>query len=146
MTSKKLVKNLQNYLAPLVDIPVYCHDSNAPRELPCVVVGYEREEITMRGIPGHFTVSGFVLVMFNGYEDEDNSDGDDVSADVIYALTDRDALAASLNKPVSGMDSRPEADFTLNQLSVRGTDRAIEDNSTAITVNFDAFTVACDVF
>jgi hypothetical protein len=145
MCGKKLVSNLKNYLTPLSDITVYSFDQNATRELPCIVVGYDSEESAIKGNFGHYTVAGWVRIIFQGYEDADNSEADDATDEVIEALCDRESLETSLNAPTSGIDTRPAPDFGIHRLFVRGTTRADEDYSTVVAVSFDAFCVAKDI-
>ena len=143
MCGKKLVSNLVWVLSGSFSIPVYAFDRNHTRELPCIVVSYDSEEGSMPGIYGHYTVSGKVLVAFQGYEDTDNTEADTVAQQVIDIIGNRD-LDTSLNKPLSGTDHRPLSGFGINRLFIRGTNRAIEDSSTVVEVIFDAYCVAKD--
>ena len=144
MTGKKLVKNLSYYLDQSVDIDVYCFDVHTERLLPCVIVGYNSEQPSFPGDHGHYTVSGSVNVLYQGYDDLTNTDADSMAEIVIGLMTDRTALESSLNKPLSGSDSRPLSGFGLNQLFVRGTTREDLDHSTMISINYDAYCVSKD--
>jgi hypothetical protein len=145
MCGKKLVSNLRSYLEPLVDIQVLPFDVNQIRTLPCIVVGYESEEGSILSARGHYTVSGYAKVCYQGYDDETNTDADSTADDVIEALCDSTAIYNSLNKPLSGTDSRPLTGFGMHKLIVRGTSRDDEDHSTTIDIKFDAFCVAKDL-
>lgn len=138
MCGKKLVKNLVSYLTPLFDCPVYAFDSNQIVGLPRVVVGVESEEMSRGGMLGHYTCSGFVMIGVHGREDEGNTLADTLADEAIEALCDRTALEGSLNLP-AGTDERPAADFHLNRLFVRGTERENQESSTFVFVRFDAF-------
>jgi len=144
MVGKKLTVNLKSYLEPLVDVPVYAFDRNESRSIPCLIVGYDSEETTIKGGFGHYTVSGFVDVLFQGYDDQENLDSDSLAFEVADYLADRQALETALNKPLSGSDSRPLTGFGINQLIIRGTQREEQDHSSLVQINFDAFCVAKD--
>jgi len=147
MCGKKLVANLKNYLDPLIDPPVYNFDRNSVKALPCVVVGYESEEGSILGVQGHYTVAGYALVQYQGYEDPSNTFADDMADIVIEALCNKTALLSAMNKPaasLSAVDTRPLSGFGLNGLIVRGTTRDEEDHSTTVTINFDAYCAAKD--
>lgn len=147
MISKKLVKNLTYYLNSLssIEIPVYTFDNHNTRDIPAVIVGYTSEVNSFPGDHGHYTVGGFVNVLFQGYEDLDNVDGDDVADKVNDALCDRQALETALNAPLSGVDPRPANKFGINQLFNRGSTRDDDGHSTEISIQFDAFCVAVDL-
>lgn len=145
MCGKKLVVNLKNYLEPLFDIPVVAFDLNQTRDLPCIVVGYESEEGSILSARGHYTVSGYCRVVYQGYDDPTNGDADSTADEVIEALCDSASLNASLNAPLSGTDTRPLTGFGIHRLFVRGTERENEDHSTIVKINFDAYTVAKDL-
>jgi hypothetical protein len=138
MCGKKIIKNLVAALTPLFDVPVYPFDQNARRDLPCVVVGYDRDEQTREGLAGHYTVGGFVMAAVNGYDDASNEQADALADDAIEALCDD--IEAAINAPDEGEDERPARDFHCNKLFVRGTEREEADSSTLIFVKWDAFT------
>lgn len=145
MCGKPLVKNLVYALglsSNNISIPIYTFDLNQTRELPCIVVSYDSEQSSMAGVYGHYTVSGKVIVAYQGYEDDDNSDADSTAQTVITILNND--IESTLNKPVSGTDMRPVSGFGINRLFVRGTNRIDEDHSTMVEVNFEAFAVAKD--
>lgn len=147
MVGKKLISNLKYYLDPLIDIPVYTFDRNANKELPCVVIGYDGEEGSILGVQGHYTVAGYALVQYQGYEDPDNTFADDMADLVIEALTNKTVLLSVLNKPaaaLSAVDTRPLSGFGLNGLIVRGCSRDEEDHSTTVRINYDAYCAAKD--
>ncbi len=144
MCGKKLVLNLQNYLSPLFSIPVYSFDRNQNREVPCIVLGYDAEEMSFKGAGGHYTVGGFAQVLFQGYEDPENSNADSAADELIDHLCSNN-LRLNLNYPLTGTDSRPVSGFGIHRLSVRGVKRQEEDHSTVIHVDFDAFCVAKDL-
>ncbi|WP_035606208.1 hypothetical protein [Haloferula sp. BvORR071] len=142
MTGKKTVKNLVSYLAPFFEEPVVPFDSNEKRELPFISVGYDNDNQT-ETIPGNYTVSGFVCIGVNGYDDGGNTLADSLADEVIDLLCDRAALEAAMNAP-AGEDERPAKGFHLIRLYVRGTEREEQDSSTFVFVRFDAFTCAFD--
>jgi hypothetical protein len=146
MCGKKLVYNLANYIDSLssISIPVVTFDNHNDTETPSVIVGYSEEEISFPGSHGHYTVSGDVVVIYQGYEDLNNSNADTMAERVIETLCDRNALETALNKPLSGTDTRPMSGFGINQLFVRGTSREDLDHSTQISIRYDAFCSAID--
>jgi hypothetical protein len=143
MCGKKLTLNLQNYLSPIFNIPVYSFDRNRIKEVPCIVVGYDSEESSIKGAFGHYTVGGRIQVVFQGYDDPDTLEADDTADEVIEALCSPD-LNLSVNYPETGTDTRPVSGFGMHQLIVRGVTREDEDHSTLININFEAFCVAKD--
>ncbi len=139
MTGKKLSKNLQYYLQPFVAQPIVLFDRHEERTLPCVIVGYFNETSSLPDPLGHYTVEGGVHVLFQGYDDLNNQDADDVSEILVNALLCRTALLSTVNYPLSGTDTRPASGFHLNQLFLRGVEREDEDHSTTIMINFEAY-------
>jgi len=147
MTGKKLISNLKYYLTPSVNTTIYLSDRNAEKELPCVVLGYDSEEGSIQGIQGHYTVSGYARVEFQGYEDPSNLSADNISNQVVDALSNKTLLLSVMNKPAASStttDSRPLSGFGLNAILIRGITREDEGTSTCIVINFDAYCAACD--
>ena len=147
MTAKKCITNLKYYLDPLIDIPVYTFDRNSVKTLPCVVMGYDSEEGSILGVQGHYTVAGYALVQYQGYEDPDNTFADDMADLVIGALTNKTDLLSAMNKPaasLSAVDTRPLSGFGLNGLIIRGCSRDEEDHSTTVRINYVAYCAAKD--
>lgn len=138
MCGKKLVKNLEYYIDSLeLNIPIYRFDLNSEKELPCIVIGYDSEEATITGYEGHYTVSGFINICVQGYDDFDNSDADAYSDDILDALVDKVTLKSFLN--TSEEDLRPATNFRLNDLFIRSVNRNIEGTSEEISIVFHAF-------
>lgn len=144
MTGKKLVKNLLYYLDPFTTVDTYPFDQHTDITIPRLVVGYDSESPSFPGDHGHYSVGGYVDVVYQGREDSLSEDADSTAQVVIDALCDRTALETSLNKPLSGADARPLSAFGLNQLFIRGVTRDITDHSTTIQIRFDAFCIAKD--
>ena len=146
MTGKKLVKNLKWHLESLsaINIPLYTADQHTERQLPCVVIGYNSEVSSFSGHNGHYTVNGYVLISYQGYEDLENVSADSMAQIVLDAVTDQVAIQTALNLPLSGTDLRPSNIFRLNQLIVRGATRQIEGHSDTVNIEFDAFCAARD--
>lgn len=145
MTGKALTLNLKNYFDGLsaIDINLYAFDVSTDKELPCIVVGYEGETMTFEGGYGHYTVNGYTNICFQGYTDTTNLSADYYTRVLADALNNTD-MFTSVNKPVSGTDTRPLKNFTLNGLFLRGIDRNIEGTSTEISIRFDAYCAAKD--
>lgn len=146
MCGKPLVKNLIAYLESIEDItiPVYAFDRNQEKNLPCIVVGYSGENMSFPGGHGHYTVEGYVNVCVQGYEDDDNTDGDAYADIVIAAVVNNSDLFDAMNKPAVDPDTRPATNFNLNGFFMRGIDRNIDGTSEEISIRFDAFAVAKD--
>lgn len=141
MTGKSLVQNLVTYLDPLISgVPVVTFDRNVKRELPVVAVGYESEEGSIKGIFGHYTVGGRISVIYQGYEDTENTSADSMAQTVISGLSNHDALHSGVN--VSGANPP----FGMHKLFVRGTSREEDDNSTVVNIFYDAYCVAKNLF
>ena len=143
MTGKKLTKNLIQFLSPFFTIPVYSFDRIQQREVPCIVVGYTKEDLKV-GLPGHYTIEGFCKVVFQGYDDSNNVQSDAIATDLSNILTNRSALETALNKPLSGTDTRSMSGCYLYQLFLEDVDREDDDHSTVISLNFRAITANCD--
>lgn len=139
MLGKKLVKNLRYYLDPYFTVPVYTFDQNVTRELPCIVVGFKSETSSFSGNYGHYTVSGSIQVMNQGYEDSDNNISDSLAEQITNCLLNESGLLSAVNVPISGTDTRPASAFHLNALFIRSEDRVDEGTSTVIDISFDAF-------
>jgi hypothetical protein len=147
MLGKSLSKNLSAYystLSGLSGIPIYLHDSNQPRELPCIIVGYGSEEMSFGGGYGHYTVKGYTQAMWQGYEDSTNAQVDAVTNILTTALQNVSGLNAAVNVPSSGIDTRPAKGFCLNGLFIREATREEEGVSTVVNIAYDAFTAAKD--
>jgi hypothetical protein len=146
MCGKKLVNNLTEYVSSLssIDIPVFKFDLNQELELPCVIVGYSKENNSIQGGYGHYTVQGFVMVCTQGYEDETNTIADSYTESIVDSLINKPTLHAYMNAPLSGTDTRPSSAFCLNGLFLRSVERENEGTSTVVTINFDAYTAAKD--
>lgn len=144
MCGEKLSINLVNHFRSLssITIPVFEYDQNNEKTLPCVVVGYDQETLSFPGGHGHFTVSGFTLISYNGYEDRQNTLANQIAETISYELIKKSTLTA-LNAPLSG-DVRPQKGITVNGIILRGSKRAIQGNSTEIELNFDAYCAAID--
>lgn len=148
MLGKSLSKNLSAYystLSGLSGIPIYLHDSNEPKDLPCIVVGYSSEEMSFNGGYGHYTVKGYTQAQFQGYEDRTNAQVDAVTNILVSGLSNQTALFSSVNVPTSGIDTRPAKGFCLNGLFIREATRDEEGVSTVVNIAYDAFTAAKDL-
>lgn len=141
MCGKKLSINLRDVLEDVFDIPVVLFDSGEERPLPCVIVGFEGEDISFAGGAGHYTVHGFVQLAFQGYEDKDNSLVDAAFEALMVALNDSDTLAA-LNAPATGIDTRTAQSTGIHKLSIRSVKTEEDGHSNITHVSFDAFCIA----
>lgn len=144
MLGKPLVNNLTNYFDSIssLNINLYKFDRNQEKNLPCIVIGYDGEDMSFSGGYGHYTVGGFTNICFQGYDDPSNINADYYANIVIDALNNQTALFSAMNKPLSGTDTRPTSAFCLNGLFVRSVDRTIDGTSEEIEIKFDAFCAA----
>jgi hypothetical protein len=148
MLGKSLSKNLSAYystLSGLSGIPIYLHDSNQPKDLPCIVVGYSAEEMSFNGGYGHYTVKGYTQAMWQGYEDSNNAQVDAVTNILVSGLSNQTALFSSVNVPTSGTDTRPAKGFCLNALFIRAAERNEDGLSTVVQIDYDAFCASKDL-
>lgn len=138
MTGKAFCKNLKFYLEPLLDCPVYVYDQNIARDLPCVMVGVETET-QHETLTGNYELKGFIMVATNGYDDEDNSDSDTLS-DTVIDLLKQDEFESTMNAPLSGVDSRPAVNFTMDDIYITGIERRDEESSTFVFIDLEIYT------
>lgn len=146
MTGKPLIRNLKKVTETFIlsAIPVYTYDRNNTRELPCIVISYETETPSFTcGNHGHFTVNGSISVQYQGYEDIDNTDADNMANSIASMLMTWPVLSG-VNRPTSGTDNRPCSGFHMNALFLRSIEREISETSMDINLKFDAFTAARD--
>jgi hypothetical protein len=145
MTGKATVKNLQNYIEPYFpEIPVYTFDQNQTRNLPCIVIGYDDEDGELSYL-GNYTVKTWVSVAYQGYDDPDNNNADSTARDVMIVICNKSLLLSAMNKPTSGTDIRPLTGFGLYDISFPSIKREEEDHSTVVHLDFEFYTVACDL-
>lgn len=146
MYGKKMSKNLKFYLEPLLTENVFLFDRHEDRTLPCVIVGYDNEEGSFSDPRGHYMISGYVAVLYQGYDDPVNFDADKTAEIIANSLTlNKSALLSTVNKPSFGMDTRPVSGFTMHDMFVRQVIREDEDHSTMIKINFDTPCVGIDI-
>lgn len=148
MLGKSLSKNLSSYyskLPSLSGIPIYLHDSNETKDLPCIVIGYSAEEMSFPGGYGHYTVKGYTQAMWQGYEDRDNAQVDIVTNTLTTALQNVSALNGSVNVPLTGSDTRPAKNFCLNALFIRAAERNEDGLSTVVQIDYDGFCAGKDL-
>lgn len=142
MTGKKLTKNLVQYLTPHFNIPVYIFDGSPIRSIPCIVVGYDSEDGELSFL-GNYDVKGSVKVLYQGYDDPDNTQADITTASVLSCLYSP-SLLTSLNKPLSGTDTRSLTGLGVYQFGVSSVTRDEEDESVIVNIQFESPTVNCD--
>lgn len=136
---KKLLTNLKAYLEPSLEVPIILYDSNLDRALPLIVLGIEKYEVHPF-LDNNATVEGFAMVAYRGTQDPTNEA--DTTAKEIKALLQNTSLYTTMNKPVSGTDTRPFSGFNLELLEITGMEKKDEEHSTTIFINFNAYT--CD--
>lgn len=145
MTGKALTSNMVKYLSGAgININIYKFDLNTEKVLPCIVVGYDSETLSFPGGQGHFTVGGYVNVCYQGYDDRTNTNADETAKKVLDAIANNAALFTSVNKPLTGTDTRPLTGFNLNGFFLTGVDRSEEGTSEEISIKFDAYCVPKD--
>lgn len=146
MTGYKLISNLTKHLSancPESGIKFYTYNANTNFELPSIVIGYANEQCSFSGNTGHYTVDGFVVVNVNGYEDRSRVLTLKLTNWLTSYFTDTDSLTG-INKPKTGTDTRPLTGFHCNALILKGISEEINDGTTQVSFDFNAYCVPKD--
>ena len=133
---RKLLTNLKAYLEPSLSVPVILYDSNQDRVLPVIVLGTDKYEVHPF-LDNNATVEGFTMVAYRGTQDPSNI-ADTTAKQVKDLLQDTD-LYTTLNKPLTGTDTRPFSGFNLELLEITGMEKRDEEHSTTIFINWNAY-------
>lgn len=139
---ERLLTNIKSYMesAPLLsasDIPMYVFSSNQDRELPCIVFGMDTQQLTEPHLPHHYTIEGAAVVIFNGYKDRTNELASAIQEKLYYELSNKTPLLSFINYS----PNRPETEIFCHDIRIQEERAEIEDNSTILSIGFNAYCI-----